>query len=617
MGTTSSHGIDANRSDGDSLPRVVNDGNGAVIPFDKRGQEIMMTRSVRWRPFAVAVAALGLVAGPLGTGATAAAPPAVPAAAACPAAVPVAEIKAGLTGTGLTVSHGTTPEPFSVTVLGVLPGGIAPGVDLIVFQGHSPAVDTNGIWAGMSGSPVYTKDGRLLGAVSYGFTAAPSSIGGITPAAAMNELFDNPAAVGTHAPAGTVALPADLRRALADRGAPSGAGLAPLPVPVAVSGLSAARLANGARIPAPLHAYAAGAAPGTPAPAGGIVPGGNFAAAISYGDVTEAGIGTTTEVCNGRALAFGHPLVFGGAVSFSAHTADAIAVVKDATLGSFKLASVGGVAGTVDQDRTVGLRATLGAGPKGTVPVRSTVTSGTRSRTATTWVTMDSYLADVTLNHLLANVDRVFDQVGPGQSTVSWTIRGTAGTGTTWKLSRTDRYASTFDAAFESVTEVFDQISAIVDNPYSTVKVTDVSLTADVVPGYAAYNVDAVQVKKNGSWVDVTDSLPVTAGKPLDLRLRLTAYRAPARFVPVTLNVPAGSFEGGNLSVVGGLNQSSLSPAKPTFAAVLAALRDSPRNDDLTVALDLTGSGKDTVLRQVLRQDHVVSGELDAGVATG
>jgi hypothetical protein len=576
----------------------------------------MMTTSVRWRPLAIAVAALGLVAGPLGTGATAATP-AVPAVPACPTAVPVAEVKAGLTGTGLTVSHGTTPEPFRVTVLGVLPGGIAPGVDLIVFQGDSPAVNANGIWAGMSGSPVYTKDGRLLGAVSYGFTAAPSPIGGITPAASMNQLLDNPAAVGTQAAARTVALPADLRRTLASRGAPAGAGLSPLPVPVAVSGLSAARLANGARIPAPLHAYASSAAPGTPAPPGGIVPGGNFAAAISYGDVTEAGIGTTTEVCDGKALAFGHPFVFGGPVSFSAHTADALAIVKDATLGSFKLATVGPVAGTVDQDRMVGLRALLGAGPKGTVPVRSTVTSGTRTRTATTWVTMDSYLADVTLNHLLANLDRVFDQVGPGQSTVSWTIQGTAAKGATWKLSRTDRYASTFDAAYESVVEVFDQISAIVDNPYSTVKVTDVSLTANVVPGYAAYAVDGVQVKKSGAWVDVTDNLVVTAGKPLDLRVRLTAYRAPARFVPVTLNVPAGSYDGGNLSVTGGLDASGLSPAKPTFAALLAALRDSPRNDDLTVALDLTGSGKDTVLRQVLRQDHVVSGELDLGVATG
>ena len=34
-------------------------------------------------------------------------------------------------------------------------------------------------------SPVYASDGRLLGAVSYGFTAAPSMIGGMTPAVAM------------------------------------------------------------------------------------------------------------------------------------------------------------------------------------------------------------------------------------------------------------------------------------------------------------------------------------------------------------------------------------------------------------------------------------------------
>ncbi len=41
-----------------------------------------------------------------------------------------------------------------------------------------------GIWAGISGSPVYDANNNLVGSVSYGFTGyASSTLAGITPAA--------------------------------------------------------------------------------------------------------------------------------------------------------------------------------------------------------------------------------------------------------------------------------------------------------------------------------------------------------------------------------------------------------------------------------------------------
>lgn len=382
-----------------------------------------------------------LIAGPLGG--VVAASPAVPVAAvgsACPTAVPMSEVKAGLTGTGLTVSQGSTPQPFAVTVLGVLPNGIGAGIDLIVFQGQSPALDAaGGIWAGMSGSPVYTKDGRLLGAVSYGFTAAPSKVGGITPAVSMMQLLKQPARSAAAAPRSNVALPEQLRGMLAAKGlagaVPAGGGLSPLLVPLAVSGLTATRLARlndgFERSGSPLRAYAGSSAPGSAAPAGSVFAGSNFAAALSYGDTTEAAIGTTTAVCGGKALVFGHPLLFQGPTSLSAHAATAIAVVRDDAMGSFKMATVGAIAGLVDQDRMAGLRAPLGPGPKGVVPIRSTVRSGTASRTATTWVTLDSWAATIVSEHLMANVDATFGQVGAGQATLGWTINGTRSGGAT------------------------------------------------------------------------------------------------------------------------------------------------------------------------------------------
>jgi hypothetical protein len=44
----------------------------------------------------------------------------------------------------LTVETGTTPDPFAATVLGVLDDGIAPGLDMILAETDSPAIQRAG-----------------------------------------------------------------------------------------------------------------------------------------------------------------------------------------------------------------------------------------------------------------------------------------------------------------------------------------------------------------------------------------------------------------------------------------------------------------------------------------
>ena len=100
----------------------------------------------------------------------------------CPSVLPTTEAVAGLTGTGYTVEHGNLPEPFTAQVLGRIVNGVGPGMDMIMADLSSAALTrAGGVWAGMSGSPVYAPDGRLIGAVAYGL-AANSSIAGLTPA---------------------------------------------------------------------------------------------------------------------------------------------------------------------------------------------------------------------------------------------------------------------------------------------------------------------------------------------------------------------------------------------------------------------------------------------------
>src|SRR3954453_18390101 len=96
---------------------------------------------------------------------------------------------AGFEAHGLTVSRGKTIDTFPVTVLGVLKDGVGVGHDMIIVDVHDyaamddPQHGVHGIWAGMSGSPVYTNEAtpRLIGSISFGLAFGPSTIGGVEP----------------------------------------------------------------------------------------------------------------------------------------------------------------------------------------------------------------------------------------------------------------------------------------------------------------------------------------------------------------------------------------------------------------------------------------------------
>ena len=112
-----------------------------------------------------------------------------------------------------------------------------------------------------------------------------------------------------------------------------------------------------------------------------MVAGGNLAASLSYGDVTQAGVGTATRVCDGRVVGFGHPMTFLGRTSLSLHPADALYIQKESLGAPFKVANLGAPVGTITDDHLTGITGTFGALP-GTTPVRSTVSypgSPTRS----------------------------------------------------------------------------------------------------------------------------------------------------------------------------------------------------------------------------------------------
>src|SRR5437879_9135055 len=99
------------------------------------------------------------------------------------------DLRPGMKGTSRTVFSGTEPEEFGVEILGVLPGFPGPRQSAIIARLSGANVEKTGVFAGMSGSPVYI-DNRLVGAIAFSFPFSKEPIAGITPIQQMIDIFE-------------------------------------------------------------------------------------------------------------------------------------------------------------------------------------------------------------------------------------------------------------------------------------------------------------------------------------------------------------------------------------------------------------------------------------------
>src|SRR6185369_12496326 len=99
------------------------------------------------------------------------------------------DLRPGMKGTARTVFSGSGTEEFGVEVLGVLPGFPGPRQSAIIARLSGGNVEKTGVFAGMSGSPVYI-DGKLVGAIAFSFPFSKEPIAGITPIKQMIDLFN-------------------------------------------------------------------------------------------------------------------------------------------------------------------------------------------------------------------------------------------------------------------------------------------------------------------------------------------------------------------------------------------------------------------------------------------
>lgn len=268
-----------------------------------------------------------------------------------------AEIHEGMVGYGKTVFHGTKIETFKVTVLGVLKKAVA-DTDLILVKIDSPYLKQNkiGLVAGMSGSPVYF-NGKLAGAVAYGWPFTETPLAGITPIRAM--LDSNPKNK-SRVEASTLPLknlPESMKRYLPSESAKDSLALSPLGIPVSASGFDAEGLARLKTFLPMLNVVPGGGKIQNTEPYS-MEPGQSVGAALVDGDINLVATGTLTYRDGSNILAFGHPFLSLGDVDIPLFVNYVHSILPSMQL-PFKFASPMKEVGTVLQDRLYGIGGSL------------------------------------------------------------------------------------------------------------------------------------------------------------------------------------------------------------------------------------------------------------------
>jgi hypothetical protein len=383
----------------------------------------------------VAMASMAMAQKPVATTATVNAP----------ALFPLEDLRPGMKGTARTVFSGSETEEFGVEILGVLPGFPGPRQSAIIAKLSGPNVARTGVFAGMSGSPVYI-DGKIVGAIAFSFPFSKEPIAGITPIKQMIELFNKgseerikpkePRAVSFAQLAGTDWKPNLPKQAVSSISllAPVSAGsplmpligqqMTPIATPLVFNGITQESLsmfapqliANGL-LPVSGAGGSAAITPMAEVNANTFPAGSSISVQLVRGDYSLAAAGTVTMRDGDRIYAFGHPFLSLGASDMPMTEASVVTVIPNVN-NSFKLAVPGRMVGSISQDRASGIFGLLRQAPK-MIPVKVNLhTSRDRTETYSYEVASDSFLTPLLLNITVFNTITSSERV-LGDSTIS------------------------------------------------------------------------------------------------------------------------------------------------------------------------------------------------------
>ncbi len=450
----------------------------------------------------------------------------------------LADATPGRTGICVTEMDGGERVEIPLTVLGSVGSGTPDG-EIVLVRLDDPRFEKTGIIAGMSGSPIYL-DGKLLGALAFGWSFSKDPIGGVTPFERMLEIETSPmsaSVVDGRPQIGELAeamASGTLGRTVVDWLVPDQANrVHPLPMSVTVGGWWAP--VEGGWLAESWRRMGWVATPGG-GPAhldegGDITPGAMVAAVMVDGDVTVAGAGTVTEVRGDRLWAFGHPSLGAGATNMPLARAQVVAVLPS-LMNSFKFFSVGKPIGALVADRTPGVVGILGRDVP-MIPIRVAVNDRSYSFRAIRHPALLPLLAGYLAQASHGSVGRTF-----GDQTLTTRI----------ELQYSDYPVAVATAAFsgglasgEAAAFVSAVVAYLENSAFAVPEIESVEI-----------RLESFEEIRSATIVEILpERSEVRPGEDLAVRFRLRRNRGGEEIRTLTLRIPEG-IPDGRIDVVGG-----------------------------------------------------------------
>lgn len=351
--------------------------------------------------------------------------------------MPVSDVKPGMRGHAVTVFQGEQTDKFEVEIVDVIHNYL-PKQDAVLFRSNDPRLEHSSIVGGMSGSPIFI-EGKLVGALSYGWPFNKDALGALTPMVNMHQVGDLPYRPdvlraprdasggrgkkrrGTQAWADTMlgleASPLPTRRRPQDLDASE--SLVPLSVPMSVSGLgpTAARMLGDALGMTPVRGGGRGRAAakgkgGKKSQTRGWAGGDSVSVILIDGDSSVAGNGTVTWVSpkGDRMLAFGHSMFDAGPTNVPMGHARVHTIINSYQR-SVKVSSPLSIDGLMYQDRQAAIALRTDAQAP-MIPVTTTIQGPDPDLPPRTYDNRVSFGVDLTPNLVASILAEALDEAG-------------------------------------------------------------------------------------------------------------------------------------------------------------------------------------------------------------
>ncbi len=480
--------------------------------------------------------------------------------------ISIDEVEAGMKAYCLTVYNGTDIEKFDMKVLSVV-RNLAPGRNAILVQGTDERFVRAGPIGGCSGSPVYIQ-GRLAGALSFGYFFSKDPFYGVTPIEEMLRAGEADAtrtgsALGSFQPGFSFdfSVPLDLAKIDAQitsgwaSAAPalqqntiSDVSTAPLPCPLTTSPmppdlmrqLSAAVEPLGfTAIPAlaaetksqtytasghtdPCESDFAKATSDKPKKIN-LEPGACLAVPLATGDIRMDIIGTVTAVEGSRIFGFGHNLLGYGPIDLPMATGQVHTVVSLLTR-SFKFATSLDVVGALTIDESTAVVGQLGRQPK-MIPMTVTVSryNDPQVRTFNCRLADNRILTPIILRVAAAASTLMLGPLPPDhvlEYQVSLKLAGAK--------PITFYNVSTGVGLAEMLTEATASVAILMNNPFEQIDVESISFNVTIAPKNITAKIWSVDLS----------SSTLKQGQNLDVAVVVQTYLAEKKKYNLTFKIP-------------------------------------------------------------------------------